>query len=579
MKKLLLTLLIIFIFHPAVFAQPKKGNVRLVNSDTHQLFVVFNPSTVDSAEFSVPENAQKIIHSFAGKSAKGIALSENKIQQLKQAHKKNKSNNNSSFKLNRIFKVDLPHASNQKLLELAQLLEELPQVEYCYLSPNTIIAPPSIDIPPTTPSYVTNQTYIQANPGVNMQYAWDLGYAGQNIRISDIEYGMTFTHEDFSDTRIKKAENMEINSFLFDDLYLPYIQHGTAVTGIVAAENNEYGITGLAHQATEYVFYPEYQEGKDAPDRPYAISRAIEESNPGDVIIFEMQAFGVERPNADPTKPSIWDTVPAEYDPIVWELTKSATDAGLIVVAAAGNTNVSLDADEYKDYMQRGDSGAIIVGGGTADVNHNRVSYSIYGSRVDLQGWSEGVFTTSEGTFNSTKGTCTPFILGNDINQAYTPCFRGTSSATPIVASCVAVLQSYYFAQTDNHLTALEIRNILKSTGTAQGTGGNIGPLPNMQAAIEKINTDYLLSVSTNELSGDFVAYPNPTTNVIYLTLPDYFTTNTTLSVYNALGQKVKAQNLNQINETIDINSFSTGVYTFSISNGKSSAIKRVVKH
>ena len=64
MKKLLLTLLIIFIFHPAVFAQPKKGNIRLVNSDAHQLFVVFHPSTDDSVEFSVPESAQKIIHSF-----------------------------------------------------------------------------------------------------------------------------------------------------------------------------------------------------------------------------------------------------------------------------------------------------------------------------------------------------------------------------------------------------------------------------------------------------------------------------------------------------------------------------------
>jgi hypothetical protein len=328
----------------------------------------------------------------------------------------------------------------------------------------------------------------------------------------------------------------------------------------------------------EYVFYPEYQEGKDAPDRPYAISRAIEESSVGDVIIYEMQAYGVERPNADPEKPSTWDTVPAEYDPIVWELTKSATDAGLIVVAAAGNTHVSLDAEEYKSYMERGDSGAIIVGGGTPDVNHNKVSYSVYGSRVDLQGWSEKVFTTSEGTFNSSTGTCTPFILGGDINQAYTPCFRGTSSATPIVASCVAVLQSYYFAQTGNHLTSLEIREILKSTGTAQGTGGNIGPLPNMQAAIEKINSDYLLSVASNEFEGNFIAYPNPTTNVIHLTLPDYFTTNTTLSIYNSLGQKVKEQNLNQINETVAISDLPVGVYTFSIGNGKSSAVKRIIK-
>lgn len=563
MKKLLLTLLLIFILQPVLFAQHKKGLLKLVNSDKHQLFVVFNPSTDESIEFSVPENAQQIIYSFSGKSAKGIALSESKIQQLKLSHKKNKSNP-SSFKLDRIFKIELPNSSNQKLLELAQLLEELPQVEYCYLSPNTIINPPSIDIPPTTPSFVTDQTYLQANPGVNMQYAWDLGYAGQGIRISDIEYGLIFTHEDFSDTRIKKAEGMEINSVFFGTDYKPYLDHGTGVAGVVVAENNEYGITGMANQVKEYVFYPEYQEGKDASDRPYAISRAIAESSTGDVIIFEMQAFGAVN--------TVF--VPAEYDPIVWELTKSATDAGLIVVAAAGNYKVDLDSASYQEYMGRGDSGAIIVGAGTADVNHNKLSFSNFGSRVDIQGWGANVLTSGSYIY----GTCTPTLVGDDANQAYTPCFAGTSSATAIVASCVAVLQSYYFAQTGNHLNALQMREILKSTGTAQGTGGNIGPLPNMQAAIEKINSDYVLSVSSNEFSSDFVVYPNPAKSMINLTLPDYFTTNTILSVYNSLGQKVSEKNLSQINESIDLSTLPAGVYTFSINNGKSSAIKRVVK-
>src|SRR5690606_13783988 len=128
-------------------------------------------------------------------------------------------------------------------------------------------------------------------------------------------------------------------------------------------------------------------------------------------------------------------------------------------------------------YINRGDSGALIVGGGTPDLSHNKISYSTYGARVNVQGWADNVATSGYGDWQ---------IFGNDMNQQYTM-FSGTSSATPIVAGCVAVLQSYYFSLTGEYLSPLEMRSLLVATGIPQGSGGPIGPLPNMEAAIAGI--------------------------------------------------------------------------------------------
>ena len=90
---------------------------------------------------------------------------------------------------------------------------------------------------------------------------------------------------------------------------------------------------------------------------------------------------------------------------------KAATDAGVIVVAAAGNGGENLDSDDYQEYRNRGNSGAIIVGAGEPGTL-NALLISTYGSRVDLQGWGESVFSTGYGDF-----------ISYGINQEYTNSF------------------------------------------------------------------------------------------------------------------------------------------------------------
>ena len=122
---------------------------------------------------------------------------------------------------------------------------------------------------------------------------------------------------------------------------------------------------------------------------------------------------------------------PAELDLAVWTVVKAGTDAGVVVVGAAGNGNQNLDSLSYVPYMNRGDSGAILVGAGSSDADHDKLWFSSYGSRVDVQGWGENVFTLGYGLFTS---------YGGDDRQSYTNDFGGTSSASPFIASACLLL-------------------------------------------------------------------------------------------------------------------------------------------
>jgi hypothetical protein len=166
-------------------------------------------------------------------------------------------------------------------------------------------------------------------------------------------------------------------------------------------------------------------------------------------------------------------------------VTKTATDAGIIVVAAAGNGNEDLDSSAYSEYIGRGDSGAILVGAGVATIAHSKASFSTYGSRVNVQAWGDWSVMTAG------YGVC-GFPGSNLRQRLYTNGFSGTSSASALVAGAVASLQSWADARLRRRLVGNEMRDVLESTGVPQNAGdkansGNIGPMINMKKAIEAL--------------------------------------------------------------------------------------------
>ncbi|WP_177205811.1 S8 family peptidase [Paenimyroides ummariense] len=551
-KKILLILVVIAGFNS--YAQNRKGQFKLLNQEKHQLLV----------SFEVPEQAQEIIDYYYenNKEFKNF-VDTNKLQievafqwndehfnKLREDAIRYSESDEAVLVLKGLYVVnnDLP---NNELYKLAEQLEGFSFVRYAELNSLTPIAPPSVDIPPTTPNYFQNQTYIQANPGVNMQYAWNQGVFGQGIRVRDVEYGMSVTHEELTDPKF--SNQLPISSLV----NLSWLDHGTATAGVVAAHNGTYGVTGMQHGISEFKVFPEYTTS--GYDRLFAINSAISASVAGDVILYEMQTGGVNSTTNSP------NYVPAEYVNSIWDATKAATTAGIHIVAAAGNGGQNLDSTAYSSYMNRGDSGALMVGAGSNNTTHSRLNFSTYGQRVNVQGWGMGVLTSGYGDYA---------MLANDPNQSYTM-FSGTSSATPVVASCVIALLSR--AKASNYdLSPTEIRTILTTTGIAQGgnTSTHIGPFPNMQAAFTFLD-NYLLS--TNKVDAiPMNVFPNPASNELFVTFPTDYSTNE-ISIYDAVGRQVYYQKNYISNSSINVSSFKSGMYILKMKSNNAEQSKKIV--
>ena len=463
--------------------------------------------------------------------------------QIEQFNKQSKSNHT----LKNTFQIEalLNYEASKNLLSAIQ---KLPNLVYAYQSNTTPIAPPH-DIAPATDELENTQGYIESNPGMNVRYAWNIGVNGAGINIRTLEYGINLNHEELDHTNASLAPNTTINT----NATTEFTEHGTSVAGAVFGNKGSYGISGLAHGANEYVLYPEWTE-EYGYNRILATSNAIANSSAGDVIIYEMQSYGQND-----------NFAPAEYEQAIWDLTKAATDAGIVIVAAAGNGSENLDDPFYNSYLARGDSGAIIVGAGTNALNHSPMSFSTYGSRVNIQSWGSGVSTIGDSPFGTN--------YGNDFNQSYLQNFSGTSSATALAGGFTVVLQSYYFAQTGGYLTSQELRTLMVNTGIPQGPGNNIGPLPNMQAAI--LQLDSTLNVNTNSVSS-FVMYPNPTKGILNINL-NSFNNSANIEIHNLLGQQVLSNVLTKRNNTISVNNLSKGIYLVIIKTNNTSTIKKLI--
>ena len=357
-------------------------------------------------------------------------------------------------------------ADADALLAMGQALQAHPLVEYAFI--RRLAPPPPGDISPTTPDYTDQQTYAGPDPGVDTDFAWSLGTTGSHLRLADCEYGWEDKHEDLIDRDLHLEAGQSVPDWVAE---YGYDMHGTAVVGITSAVDNAYGITGTVVDAWTHT-YPEYSD-EEGSRRATSIASALTESSAGDVVMLEMQV-GI-------TCDSCYG--PAEADPDVWNIVRVGADAGVVVVAAAGNGAQDLDSGWYaSNYDTWGDSGAIIVGAGSANTSHNALYFSTFGDRVDLQGWGERVFTLSYGDHAQ---------HGGDPNQRYTRSFAGTSSATPVVSSAVVAVQDYIVAHQGTPLSPEDLRALLIDTGIAQGSGDPIGPLPDVKAAISMVDADF----------------------------------------------------------------------------------------
>ncbi|MGI5152200.1 S8 family serine peptidase [Plantactinospora sp. CA-294935] len=355
-------------------------------------------------------------------------------------------------------------------------LRALPDVAYAYPAPEP--APP-----PATPDFTSMQGYQRPAPqGVDADYAYqDPRARGAGIRIVDLEYDWNPFHEDL---QLGWSSDLGGSQFPRNTSFAD--EHGTAVFGELVAQPNGYGVTGGVPDADMFGISPMQRlSGGQASYRPAAaLSHLAQFLRPGDAVLIEQQTAG---PNGGTRY------VPAEWVQSVFDATVLLTQLGAVVVATGGNGGENLDAPEFQGRFDRSvrDSGAIMVGAGSS-TNRSRLNFSVYGSRLDLQGWGQNITTT--GSNGNLQGGTDPA----NRNIRYTRSFGGTSGAGPIVTGAVVAIQSYLKATGRPVMTATAVSNLLKSTGTPQGgdTAQRIGPLPDLRAALQAVPPSKAVSAS-----------------------------------------------------------------------------------
>ncbi len=381
------------------------------------------------------------------------------------------------------FRVTLPTGADA--VAAVNALNALDVVENAYAEPLPVS-------PPVTPNYEPLQGYRDPAPiGVDADLLASIpGGLGDNVTIIDIEQGWNLNHEDLGIPASAQLANGTSCSNHED--------HGTAVLGELVAVDNGFGVTGIVPNAGIGVVHHYTNLGSGCGNRiAQAIDAAHAVLEAGDVILLEAQTFGPDltctNAAGDDNGLIAVEWISAWYDAIV-----SATSDGIIVVEAGGNGSCNFDNAVYGSPFPAGrpDSGAIIVGAAASPAGsspaRSRLAFSAHGSRVNLQGWGQHVATAGYGLLQG----------GGPDDQWYTGCpalpcgpydgFSGTSSASPIVTGAAAALSSIA-QEFGSLLTPAQIRSHLIATGTAQDTtspgalSGNIGPMPDLEAALASI--------------------------------------------------------------------------------------------
>lgn len=327
-----------------------------------------------------------------------------------------------------------------------------------------------------TPDFQGQQGYRQAAPlGIDADYGETFsGSLGTGRTICDVETGWVDDHEDVK----HKAEDQYVGL-----MGAPYPwDHGTAVLGELVGEHNGLGVKGIVYDS-DILLSSHLGSSSNVPT---AIANGAAAIGLGDTLVLEVQCF-------DGTHPTPF---PCELFDSVFATVQTATANGTHVVAAAGNGNNNLDSPVYSSLFDKSfrDSGSILVGASNGS-SLDKASFSNYGSRLDAHGWGFNVTSCGYGDLFADG---VPSWL-----REYTASFSGTSSATPIVTGAAVMLNGIHRYAFGSDMDPLDLRDLITQTGTPQGSGGAIGPRPDVREAIHQLGVPRI-SLAGSTAPGDF---------------------------------------------------------------------------
>jgi serine protease AprX len=291
----------------------------------------------------------------------------------------------------------------------------------------------------------------------------DLGYDGSGVGVAIIDSGASAWVDDLDD----RSGDTRVDQFVdfVNGRKKPYDDygHGTHVAGIIAGNGFDSGgrRTGIAPGARLIAMKVLDDSGQG---RISDVIAAI------DYAILMKDAWNIRVINL-----SIATGVYESYDldPLT-QAARRAVDAGIVVVAAAGNNGRGPSGTaRYAGVTAPGNAPWVLTVGasshmGTADrADDTMAAFSSrgpgaidYGAKPDLVAPGVGIESLSapDSTFYVTKA---PYLLNGTVSTYYMPylSLSGTSMAAPVVAGTIALM-----LQANPELTPNEVKAILEYT-------------------------------------------------------------------------------------------------------------------
>lgn len=267
----------------------------------------------------------------------------------------------------------------------------------------------------------TGQSGGQAGIDINVVPAWGSTTGSSSVVVGVVDTGVRYTHQDLASNMWTNPNEIpgngldDDNNGYVDDVYgINAINgsgdpnddhdHGTHVAGTIAASGNDAGeLVGVAFTSKIMALkFLGASGGGNVSDAIQCIDYAV--ANGADILNNSWGGDGFSTPLSDAIE--------------------AANSAGVLFVAAAGNSNRNNDSSPHYPSSYEADN---VIAVAAIDRSGNRASFSSYGATsVDIG--APGVAIHS-----STASSDTSYAS-----------FNGTSMATPHVAGVAALLLSQY---------------------------------------------------------------------------------------------------------------------------------------
>ena len=303
--------------------------------------------------------------------------------------------------------------------------------------------------------------------------AWQAGATGKGITIGFVDTGIDTSLSEFAGRIDSRSQDVAGSRGMGDPT-----GHGTAIVGIAAGARNDWGIQGVAYDATIFMARADNGCPASCTYDPDNVAQGIDAARAAGARVINLSMGGNE-------SSAIADAV------------KRAANAGIVVIITAGNVGTD-PSDLARQLANVAPSNVIIVGALGVTNPDGTVNYDRPATWTTPAAGSQNSFLSAPGWL--VGGTSAPSASGYDL-------FSGTSFAAPVVTGAIALL-----AQAFPTLTAQQLVTLLYVTADDLGAPGvdtiyGRGRL-NIGRAFQPVGTMRIADTGRSLVSGDQAIMP-----------------------------------------------------------------------